>query len=58
MVSQCDEGQKLLLSNGDLEAVNKVKGVNESFIDHCDVQRLCYVGWGPILKKHFKSLLA
>ncbi len=39
-----------------VEAVNKVKGVNASFIDHYDVHRLCYVSWGPILKKHFKSL--
>jgi hypothetical protein len=41
-----------------VEAINKVKGVNASFIDHRDAQHLCYVSWGPILKKHFKSLLA
>jgi hypothetical protein len=40
------------------EAVNKIKGVNTSFIDHHDAWCLCYVGWGPILKKHFKLLLA
>jgi hypothetical protein len=40
-----------------VEAVNEVKGVNVSFIDHCDAWRPCYVGWGPILKKHFKLLL-
>jgi hypothetical protein len=39
-----------------VEAVNEVKGVNVSFIDHHDARRPCYVGWGPILKKHFKSL--
>ncbi|CAM6027652.1 unnamed protein product [Sphagnum balticum] len=41
-----------------IEAVNEVKGVNTSFIDHRDARRPCYVSWGPILKKHFKSLLA
>ncbi len=41
-----------------VEAVNEVKGVNASFIDHRDAQRLGHVGWGPILKKHVKSLLA
>jgi len=40
-----------------VEAVNEVKGVNMNFIDHHDAQCLCYVGWGPILKKQFKSLL-
>jgi hypothetical protein len=39
-----------------IEVVNEVKGVNTSFINHRDVRRPCYVGWGPILKKHFKSL--
>ncbi len=29
-----------------------------SFIDHRDAQHLCYVSWGPIFKKHFKSLHA
>jgi hypothetical protein len=41
-----------------VEAVNKIKGVNTSFIDHHDAWCLCYVGWGPILKKHFKLLPA
>ncbi len=41
-----------------IEAINEVKGVNASFIDHRDAQRPCYVGWGPILNKHFKSLPA
>jgi hypothetical protein len=41
-----------------IEAINEVKGVNVSFIDHCDVWCPWYVAWGPILKKHFKSLLA
>lgn len=40
-----------------VEAVNEVKGVNVSFIDHRDVWCLCYVSWGPILKKNFKLLL-
>ncbi len=40
-----------------VEAINEVKGVNASFIDHCDAWRPCYVSWDPILKKHFKSLL-
>jgi hypothetical protein len=39
-----------------VEAVNKVKGINANFIDHRDAWHPCYVGWGPILKKHFKSL--
>jgi hypothetical protein len=39
-----------------IEAVNEVKGVNMSFIDHCDARHPCYVDWGPILKKHFKLL--
>jgi hypothetical protein len=41
-----------------VEAVNEVKGVNVSFIDHRNVWRPCYVVWGPIFKKHFKSLPA
>jgi hypothetical protein len=41
-----------------IEAVNEVKGVNANFINHRDARRLDHVGWGPILKKHFKSLLA
>ncbi len=39
-----------------VEAVNEVKGVNASFIDHRDARHSCYVNWGPIFKKHFKSL--
>ncbi len=39
-----------------VEAVNKVKGVNTNFIDHHDAWRPCYVDWGPIFNKHFKSL--
>jgi hypothetical protein len=41
-----------------IEVINEIKGVNVSFIDHRDARRPCYVGWGPILKKHFKSLSA
>ncbi len=39
-------------------AIDKVKGVNANYIDHHDAQRPCYASWGPILKKHFKSLPA
>ncbi len=39
-----------------VEAVNQVKGVNMKFIDHCDFQRPCYVGWDRIQKKHFNQL--
>jgi hypothetical protein len=39
-----------------VEAGNEVKGVNASFIDHRDARCPCYVSWGPIFKKHFKSL--
>jgi hypothetical protein len=41
-----------------VEAINEVKGVNVSFIDHHDAWRLCYVSWGRIFKKHFKLLPA
>jgi hypothetical protein len=39
-----------------IEAINEVKGVDVNFINHHDVRCLCYVGWGPIFNKHFKSL--
>ncbi|CAK9219406.1 unnamed protein product [Sphagnum troendelagicum] len=39
-----------------VEAVDEVKGVNVSFIDHRDAWCPCYVDWGPILKKNFKLL--
>lgn len=41
-----------------VEAISKIKGINTRFIDHRDVRPLCYVGLGPIMKKHFKSLPA
>jgi hypothetical protein len=40
-----------------VEAVNQVKGVNAKFINHCDSQRPCYIGWDRVLKKHFNQLL-
>ncbi len=58
MVPQCDERQELLLSNGDRWNRQRGQGVTVNFIDHYHVRRLCYVGWGPILMKHFKLLLA
>ena len=36
-----------------VEAVNKVKGVNATFIDHRDAQRPCYSNWNRILDKNF-----
>jgi hypothetical protein len=39
-----------------IEVVNKVKGINVNFIDHHDARCPCYVSWGPIFNKHFKSL--
>jgi hypothetical protein len=50
------KGKKLYFLMAIVEAVNEVKKVNVSFIDHCDAWCPCYVNWGPILKKHFKLL--
>ncbi len=52
------KGKNLYSPMAIIKAVNEVKGFNASFIDHHDVWHPCYVGWGPIFKKHFKSLLA
>jgi hypothetical protein len=41
-----------------VKVINEVKGVNASYIDHPDAWHTCHVGWGPIFKKHFKSLHA
>ncbi|CAM6017354.1 unnamed protein product [Sphagnum balticum] len=52
------KGKNLYSPMAIVQAVNEVKGVNASFIDHHDARCPCYVDWGPILKKHFNLLPA
>ena len=39
-----------------VDAVNEVKGVNATLIDHRDPKRPCYSSWENVIRKNFKKL--